>query len=213
MKVMNKKAVHKAFTEFVWVNNREPNSIAEFCEFAQLEPIDFKVSFQSFKHLSQDILTDVLNDVLDRVEKASEEHDYSNREKCLALFFTLVEGFGEYKSYLNTRYGLKNVKSLVEDWRPFNQLFVEKTTVFLTDDRLTWIREKLPSKLTSEVNGLLLGWNYVFRVWLADESEDQSITDAAIEKTVHMYFDFAHTDQLEKLLDFGKFVATTKVNW
>jgi hypothetical protein len=101
----------------------------------------------------------------------------------------------------------------LKHWREFNLAFVENTNRLQTDDRITWVKNKLPNKLTKEVNGLLLAWNYVYRVWLADTSSDNAKTDAAIEKTIHLYFDFANTDQFEKIIDFGKFVVGTKVSW
>lgn len=209
---MEKSPVFKAYTEFVWLNNREPHSIAEFCSYANIDPIAFKTTFGQFKTIRQQLLTTVFEEVWERVEQAAEENDYSLREKCLALFFTLAEAFGAYRDYLKTRYPLKELGALVEDWRPFNKLFVAKTQYFQQNERVNWLRDKLPGRFTDEVNSLLMGWNYVFRVWLADESEEQATTDAAIEKTVHLYFDLSENKQFEKLLDFGKFIATTKVS-
>lgn len=209
---MEKSPVFKAYTEFVWLNNREPHSIAEFCSYANIDPIAFKTTFGQFKTIRQQLLTTVFEEVWERVEQAAEENDYSLREKCLALFFTLAEAFGAYRDYLKTRYPLKELGALVEDWRPFNKLFVAKTQYFQQNERVNWLRDKLPGRFTDEVNSLLMGWNYVYRVWLADESEEQATTDAAIEKTVHLYFDLSENKQFEKLLDFGKFIATTKVS-
>lgn len=208
---MEKSTVFKAYTEFVWLNNREPNSIAEFCTYANLDPLEFKTAFHQLSGIRQQLLTAVFEEVWERVEQASEENAYSSREKCLALFFTLIEAFGPYRDYLQTRYPVKDAGTLLADWRPFNRLFVSKTQYFQENSRINWLRDKLPGKLTDEVNSLLMGWNYVFRVWLADESEEQSVTDAAIEKTVHLFFDLSENKQFEQLLDFGKFVATTKV--
>ncbi|WP_343606049.1 hypothetical protein [Fluviicola sp.] len=208
---MEKSPVFKAYTEFVWLNNREPHSIAEFCTYANIDPVAFKTTFGQFKNIRQQLLTTVFDEVWERVEQAAAENDYSLREKCLALFFTLAEAFGAYRDYLKTRYPLKELGALVEDWRPFNKLFVAKTQHFQQNERVNWLRDKLPGKLTDEVSSLLMGWNYVFRVWLADESEEQATTDAAIEKTVHLYFDLSENKQFEKVLDFGKFIATTKV--
>jgi len=208
---MEKSTVFKHYTEFVWLNNRAPQSIAEFCTYASIDPIEFKVAFQQLKTIPQQLLSNVFEEVWEKVEKAAEENEYSSREKCLALFFTLVEGFSPYRNYLKAAYSAKELGALIEDWRPFNRLFVSKTQYFQQNDRINWLRDKLPGKLTDEINSLLMGWNYVFRVWLADESEEQSVTDAAIEKTVHLYFDLSENQQFEKLLDFGKFMATTKV--
>lgn len=208
---MDKTSVYTAFAEYYWLNNREPESIAVFCEAAGIEPAVFKTKFINFSNLKKQLLTDTFHDAWLKVEATAEEHEYSNREKALALFFTLIEAFSPYKNYFKQVYGFKEVQATLSDWRAFNHVFVEKTAFLNTDERLQWLREKLPSKLTNEMNGLLIAWNYVFRVWMADESEEQATTDAAIEKTIHLYFDFANTDQLEKVLDFGKFVFSTKV--
>jgi hypothetical protein len=209
---MDKKAIFRTYADYVWLYNKEPESIAEFCNFASIATEDFTQHFDGVTSLKKTLLTNVFESAYERVLIASEENEYSNRERCLALFFTLIEEFQAYKKYLAQRYQLKNTPSTMEEWRPFNQLFVEKTRNLNTDSRVNWLRDKLPGKITSEVNGILVGWNYVFRVWLADDTEEQTTTDAAIEKTVHLYFDFATTNQMEQLLDFGKFLMSTKLN-
>lgn len=209
---MENKAIFKAYADYCWLNNSEPASIRVFCEELNLDSIAFKTRFQDFSKVRKMLLEKVLNDSIAATEAASEEHEYSSREKTLALFFSLVEHFAPFKPYLNSTYSFKNAKQYIEDWRLFNQTFVAHTKDFLEDEKLVWLRDKLPGKVTKEVNALLLGWNYVFRVYLADDTEDNTRTDAAIEKTVHMYFDFAHTNHLEQLVDFGKFVFSTKVS-
>lgn len=209
---MDKKAIFKTYADYVWLYNKEPESIIDFCQFASILPEEFTAHFDGVEPVKKNLLVATFESALARVEEAAKSNDYSNRERCLALFFTLIEEFQDYKKYLANRYTLKNTAKVLEEWRPFNQLFVEKTSNLNPDGRIQWLRDKLPSKLTAEMNGLLMGWNYVFRVWLADETEEQTSTDAAIEKTVHLYFDFASTSQLDQLVDFGKFLMSTKLH-
>ncbi len=213
---MDKEKVFKAYANYVWANGQAPESIQAFCNVAEIELMEFKVAFQSLENIKKQLLAHVFESVWNRVEKATLDNEYSPREECLALFFMLIEGFTDYRDYLKASYKIADptaLKTAFTDWRSFNHLFVEKTANFQTDDRLNWLRDKLPSAITQEVNSLLMAWNYVFRVWLADETEDFATTDAAIEKVIHLYFDLASTKQLEQLLDFGKFVAATKVTW
>jgi hypothetical protein len=208
---MEKSSIYEQFATFCWVHNKQPESIAAFCEFAKIEHTDFTEHFTSFDSLRSNLLIETLESVWENVEATAEQHDYSGREKALALFFTLVEKFGPYKRYFQTQYPLKNTPAFVHDWRAFNQQFVRYTQYLNSDERIQWLRDKLPNAVTNEANGLLIAWNYVFRVWMADETEEQSTTDAAIEKTIHLYFDFANTDKLEQIMDFGKFIFSTKV--
>ncbi len=208
---MEKSEIYVKFAEYCWIHNKQPESIAAFCSFAQIEPKTFTEHFNGFDELRSKLLTETFEQVWETVEASAEQHNYSGREKALALFFTLVEKFGPYKRYFQHLYPLKQTPAFIKDWRAFNQQFVKTTQYLNTDERLQWLRDKLPGSVTSEANGLLIAWNYVFRVWLADEHEDQATTDAAIEKTIHLYFDFANTDKLEQLMDFGKFIFSTKV--
>lgn len=208
---MDKSSIYDQFANFCWVHNKQPDSIASFCEFAQIEHTVFTEHFSSFDQLRRDLLTEILESVWENVEETAAQHDYTGREKALALFFTLVEKFGPYKRYFRAVYPLKQTPAFLQDWRGFNQNFVRHTQYLNPDERLQWLRDKLPNTVTTEANGLLVAWNYVFRVWLADETEAQATTDAAIEKTIHLYFDFANTDKLEQIMDFGKFIFSTKV--
>jgi hypothetical protein len=208
---MDKSSIYEQFATYCWVNNKQPESIAAFCDFAKIEHTTFTEHFSSFDQLRSCLLIETLEKVWDNVEATATQHEYSGREKALALFFTLAEKFGPYKRYFQTLYPLKQTPAFVQDWRGFNQQFVRHTQYLNPDERMQWLRDKLPNTITNEANGLLIAWNYVFRVWLADESEDQATTDAAIEKTIHLYFDFANTDKLEQLMDFGKFIFSTKV--
>ncbi len=210
---MKKSELYHLFTEFYWLNSREPESVAEFCAFAKIEPDTFKSFFDSIQFIQPSIYLHVFEMAWEKVEIAAQENDYSPREIALALFFTLIEEFQPFKTYLNSRMGKNDIRKELDSWRGFNHQFVAKTNALQSDERLLWIRDKIPDKLTDEVNGLLLGWNYVYRVWLADDSENNTRTDAAIEKVIHLYFDLAKTDKLGQLVDFGKFLATTKLRW
>jgi hypothetical protein len=59
--------------------------------------------------------------------------------------------------------------------------------------------------------GYKLVFTYLFRVWLKDDSEGFSTTDAAIEKSVNLSFDMLGVSPLDSLIDFGKFALKTKV--
>ncbi len=210
---MEKAKIFEAYAYSYWLNGKNPESIGAFCKESKIKPEDFRTNFESFDEIQLAFPKFVLDQAVERLAADESFPEYSSREKALAFFFTLVEEFSKYKSYFKQISSSRNSMEQIKNWRQFNLAFVENTNYLQTDDKINWLKNKLPNKLTKEANGLLLAWNYVFRVWLADESEDNAKTDAAIEKTIHLYFDFAHTDHFEKIIDFGKFVAGTKVRW
>jgi hypothetical protein len=48
-------------------------------------------------------------------------------------------------------------------------------------------------------------------VWLNDDSDEFSNTDAAIEKSVNLSIDMLEKNTLDSLIDFGKFALKTKI--
>ena len=53
---------------------------------------------------------------------------------------------------------------------------------------------------------------FLLKFWLGDTSLGFERTDEAIEKSVTVAFDVFDNTQLEKLLDFGKFLWKEKLN-
>lgn len=210
---MEQSKIFEAYANAFWLEGKNPESIGAFCKASKIKPEDFRAHFESFDEIQLAFPKFILDQSIERLEADETFPEYTSREKALAFFFTLIEEFSKYKSYFKIQASNRNPLDQLKHWREFNLAFVENTNRLQTDDRITWVKNKLPNKLTKEMNGLLLAWNYVYRVWLADTTADNAKTDAAIEKTIHLYFDFANTDQFEKILDFGKFVVGTKVSW
>ncbi len=51
---------------------------------------------------------------------------------------------------------------------------------------------------------------FVLKYWIEDSSINFEMTDAAIEKAVNLSFQLMHSNTLDSLLDFGKFILTRK---
>ncbi len=208
-----REELFKKLDEFIWLNKAFPSSIGEFCKQSEISPQDFRKEFEDEDVFYSSILIESFEAAYKNMETEAAENEYEEREKSLALFFNLVHEFSKFPYFFRLIGKMENTKKYLPLWRKFNKLFVEKTAFFQKDTNINWVKDKLPNSITSEMNGLLFAWNYVFRVWLADKTEKKEKTDAAIEKVIHLYFDFSNTQHLQQLIDFGKFAFTTKVAW
>ncbi|MFN5418367.1 MAG: hypothetical protein ACK5B9_15015 [Flavobacteriia bacterium] len=209
---MTKDKIIKAYIEFELLNGRKVNSVLELCKKIKLEEKEFYKHFKSLDALAKTIPLQLLLTTKERLLADENFETYSGREKILALFFTLFEEFLNQRSYFVYKYSdSKNVLSQSKDWSTFLSELDCFTQEILQEARINQeIQERSLIDAHSHKAYKLI-FTYLFRVWLNDESDEFSITDAAIEKSVNLSFDMLEKSPLDSLIDFGKFALKTKI--
>ena len=202
----------KKYIEFELIHGRTPNSVFEFCKENKTDEAAFYEFFNSLTQLRKAILTEQINNTLSILDESEDYAAYSAREKVLALFYTQFEQFKSIRSYLIEKYQDKNdVKNNVKDWDDYFNQFQARIEGILVEAKQTEEVQDRPYIGEHYAKGFKIGFTYVFRVWLKDESQDFETTDAAIEKTINLAFDMLGVSPLDSLLDFGRFAIKTKV--
>jgi hypothetical protein len=202
----------KKYIEFELIHGRTPNSVFEFCKENKTDEATFYEFFNSLTQLRKAILTEQINNTLSILDESEDYAAYSAREKVLALFYTQFEQFKSIRSYLIEKYQDKNdVKNNVKDWDDYFNQFQARIEGILVEAKQTEEVQDRPYIGEHYAKGFKIGFTYVFRVWLKDESQDFETTDAAIEKTINLAFDMLGVSPLDSLLDFGRFAIKTKV--
>lgn len=202
----------KQYVEFELLEGRAPNSVFEFCKHYNLKETTFYKYFNSLKQIRKKVLGDFADSILKTLDSDKNFLAFNANEKALALFFTTFETFLENRSYLVSKYDkVKDLKSLAGDWDLFFTHFDERMNQIVNEAKQTQEVKDRPYIGNYYGKSFKLVFLYVFRVWLNDESENFETTDAAIEKSVNLAFEFLGQSPLDSLIDFGKFAIKTKV--
>jgi hypothetical protein len=210
--MVQREKIIKGYIEFELLNGRSPNSVFELTHKLELEESVFYQSFGSLDALRSAIVTEFLKDTLAVLDKDEAYATFSAREKLLALFFTLFEQLQVQRSYLLAKYGdIKRTPQNSKDWQDFMKLLTDRADVILSEAKSLHEIQDRPVIGQHYGKGYPLVFVYLFRVWVNDDSQDFTTTDAAIEKTVNLSFDMLGKSPLDSLLDFGKFAFKTKV--
>jgi len=205
-------SIVKQYVEFELLEGRVPNSVFEFCKHYNLKETTFYKYFNSLKQIRKKILGNLAVTIIDRLDNDSNYLEFNANEKALALFFTTFESFLENRSYLISKYDkVKDLKQMAGDWDLFFTHFDERMNQIVSEAKQNAEIKDRPYIGNYYGKSFKLVFLYVFRVWLNDESENFETTDAAIEKSVNLAFEFLGQSPLDSLIDFGKFAIKTKV--
>jgi hypothetical protein len=202
----------KQYIEFELLEGRAPNSVFEFCKHYNLKEPTFYKYFNSLKQIRKKVLGDIAATIIERLDNDKNYLEFNANEKALALFFTTFESFLDNRSYLISKYDkVKDLKQLAGDWDLFFTHFDGRMNQIVDEAKQNEEVKDRPYIGNYYGKSFKLVFLYVFRVWLNDESENFETTDAAIEKSVNLAFEFLGQSPLDSLIDFGKFAMKTKV--
>jgi hypothetical protein len=202
----------QGFIEFQLLNGRKPHSVFELTKKLKIEESAFYKLFSSLESVEIAIPLQAINKTLKRLDEDESYVEFSAREKILSLYFTLFEELLSQRSYfLSTYKSLKDSPSQFKHWDKFMQQLNARIESILVEAKQNEEIKDRPYIGEHYAKGYKLVFTYLFRVWLKDDSEGFSTTDAAIEKSVNLSFDMLGVSPLDSLIDFGKFALKTKV--
>lgn len=195
------------FMNDVLVHNEEPKNIYVFCEKHAISEADFYTFFGSFDSLKQDIWVKFFENATASIEKDEAYKNYTDKDKLLALYFTLFEILNLNRSYIlftlkENKQELKNLKLLKQFRNRFKEFIVDIIRQSATDGNQKFLKVSEP--VFSE--GAWIQFLFLLKFWIDDTSKSFEKTDVLIEKSVNTVVGLLDTKQLENLFDLGKFL-------
>lgn len=207
-----KDTITKNYAEFELMEGRAPHSVFELCKYAKIQEKTFYNHFNSLEGIREHLLEQIINETLARLDEDENYEAFSANEKALALFFTLFEEFMNHRSYLIAKYdSVKDIRHLAGDWDRFFRQFNARMEQIIQEAKQNEEVVSRPYISDYYAKSFKLVFLYNFRVWINDTSDKFQTTDAAIEKSVNLAFEFLGHSPLDSILDFGKFAMKTKV--
>ncbi|HEX8577522.1 MAG TPA: TetR family transcriptional regulator C-terminal domain-containing protein [Flavobacterium sp.] len=191
----------------VLMQNNQPLNVYSFCKKNTINEADFYSFFGSFDAVKSTIWVKFFENAVHTIQKEDSYFDYSNKNKLLALYFTLFEILTLNRSYV--MYTLQENKSTLKNLRQLKQLR-NHFKDFIINIMETQSSETATKalKVTKPVfaEGAWIQFLFILKFWLDDNSKGFEKTDIVIEKSVNTVVDLLDTKPLENLLDLGKFL-------
>ena len=201
------------YMDQVLQHNAEPKNVYQFCQENKIVESDFYAFYGSLEALKQDIWLKFFENVKNTVESDENYATYSNKNKLLTLYFSLIEVLTLNRSYVvfalkEDKNMLKNLQQLKTFRNHFKSFIVDmiNTQTSEEDFKVNKIAKPL------YVEGAWVEFLFILKFWLDDTSKGFEKTDVMIEKAVKATFDVLDTTPLDSLLDLGKFVWKEKFN-
>ena len=188
-------------------DNHNTKNVYVFCKRNNISEVDFYSFFGSLDAVKDAVWVKFLENAVATIEKDENYITYSDKNKLLALHFTLFEILTLNRSYVT--YVLEANKSNLHMLKEFKQLrnrfkeFVVDIIETTTNENKTSVT-KITKPIFSE--GAWIQFLLILKFWLNDNSKGFEKTDIVIEKSINTVVDLLDTKPLEGLFDLGKFL-------
>ena len=183
-------------------DNHNTKNVYVFCKRNNLSEVDFYSFFGSLDAVKDAVWVKFLENAVATIEKDENYITYSDKNKLLALHFTLFEILTLNRSYVT--YVLEANKSNLHMLKEFKQLrnrfkeFVVDIIETTTSENKTSV-SKITKPIFSE--GAWIQFLLILKFWLNDNSKGFEKTDIVIEKSINTVVDLLDTKPLEGLFD------------
>lgn len=206
-KLLDDNQIITLYMNAVLEKNNSPMNVYLFCKENAIEEADFYAFFSSFDAVKQAIWIKFFENAVSAIEKEKPYLDYTNKNKLLALYFTLFEILTLNRSYVlyslkDNGQGLKNMKDLKQFRNHFKTFIVSliQSDPSGVDGKVAKVTEPVFSE------GAWLQFLFLLKFWMEDTSKGFEKTDILIEKSVNTVVDLLDTKPLEKVIDLAKFL-------
>ncbi|HEY8915645.1 MAG TPA: TetR family transcriptional regulator C-terminal domain-containing protein [Chitinophaga sp.] len=208
---MDKQQLRDAYKLYLLENGKPPVSVYAFCKIVGLPEPAFYDLYSSLEAVEKDIWLGIFEDTINQLQGDEIYRNYSAREKLLTFYFMWVQKLKADRSYILLQQEKFRFPVLHQgQLETFKKAFYKYVEDLVKEGYQTSeIKER---KYISDqyVHGFWVQALFVLRYWINDSSERFEMTDAAIEKAVHLSFQLIASNTLDSLFDFGKFMFTGK---
>lgn len=208
---MEKHTIREAYKRYWLENGKRPVSVFALCKILDIPESEFYEYYSAMEGVETDIWLDFFQRTVDQLKDDPTYQQYSAQEKLLAFYFLWVQKLKEDRSYILQQHQRSQLPTgQLRQLSAFKKAFYDYASGLIKEGYLsTEIKER---KYISDqyVHGFWMQALFVLKYWIEDQSLNFEMTDAAIEKAVHLSFQLIQSNTLDSLLDFGKFILARK---
>ncbi len=204
---MDKNSIRNAYKLYLLENGKEPVSVYMLCKNLDMPESSFYEFYSSLESVEQDIWLSVFEETVSQLKADETYHQYNAQEKLLSFYFLWVSKLRDDRSYFLLQKDIFHIPLVYrKKLHTFKTAFYEFAAALIKEGYVSSeIKER---KYISDqyVHGFWVQAMFVLKYWLDDTSVNFELTDAAIEKAVHLSFQLIGSNTLDSILDFGKFL-------
>ncbi len=198
------------YLDYLKEDDQAPLWVYQFTDAIGKNDQDFYQQYQDIDDLEQEIWIGFFKQTEDALLNDEHYAQFTAREKLLSFYFTLLEVLDRYRhaSILMLDKGLLPAFSggCLRRFRQSYLNFIEQLVGEAIQEQS--ILDRVP--FTEYYKHVLwLQCHFVIMYWKRDRSQDNTHTDAAIEKAVNLSFDLLGQNALDSLAGMGKFLYQT----
>ena len=207
---MDKKEIKEAFIKYVETQKEIPSWSYQFTDALELDAGRFYDFYPSLSKMEVDIWKDMFNSLLRRLESEPSYQEYTAREKMLAFYFTLIDIMSQRRVFITILYKRLRLSVMPSFLKSFRAQYMDYVTDLIRQAKSE--NEALSRPVVDEFYEYGLWWQCQFIIWFwtRDQSEGFELTDAAIERAVHLSFDLMGPTPLDSLVSFAKFLYQSR---
>lgn len=198
------------YMDWVMMHESHPKSVYKFCKEIKVKEQDFYKHFSNLKAVTEHVWVVFLTQTIDLVDAASQDQEFTPREKVLTFYFTLFEILTVNRSYvlftMNEGAQLKSLWQLQSMYNHFKS-YMKGVNHGSTNGKDTF--DQLTSRAFDE-----LQWGQfliVLKFWMDDRSSGFEKTDVMIEKLINTTFDFTDVAPVKRAVDLAKFFIKERI--
>jgi len=209
---ISKTAILNKYKEHVLTHDAEPRSVFTFAQELGISESAFYEHYSSFEAIQASVWEQFIDDTIAGIKKDQPYQEYSNRERLLAFYYTLIERLKQDRSFVKyTVEGkLKRPELHPAFLKSFKTQFLAYAESLIGEAYDDQEIVKRPLISNGYKDGMWLQLIFIVGFWLKDDSEAFEKTDAAIEKSVNLSFELMGSGPLDLMIDFGKFLFQNK---
>ncbi|KOY87590.1 hypothetical protein AD998_16920 [bacterium 336/3] len=195
------------YIQFVLEHNKRPQSAYEFCKFASVDENTFYETYGTIDALESNIWLYFFVETKNQILADEQYQAYSVREKLLAFDYTWLENLRSHRSFITLV--LSSQSSPMWQKKAAFTKFKEEFMAY-AQELLSEAQETEEVKNRNIINNaypkILWGQTmYLLNFWIKDASSNFEQTDAAVEKSVNLFFDLTGHSFIDSFIDFTKF--------
>lgn len=207
---MDQSELKQAYIKYVKAHGETPKWSYQFIDPLKLDSGSFFDTYSSLSELEQDIWNDFFVLLLDRLVSEPAYLEYSAREKLLAFYFTLVEVLSGERDFITVLFKRFRVSLMPTFLRGFKKqyLIYVKDLIRQAKEENEALGRPIIDSLYNQ--GLWRQCQFIIWFWTRDQSDSYGLTDAAIEKAVHLSFDLMGHTPIDSMVGFAKFLYQSR---
>jgi AcrR family transcriptional regulator len=209
---VSKTTILNEYKTYVLTHNKEPGSVYLFAQALGISESEFYEYYSSFEAIKASVWEQFIDDTIAGIKKDQPYQEYTNRERLLAFYYTLIERLKHDRSFV--KYTIEG-KFKRPELHPaflkhFKIQFLEYAETLIADAYADKEIIKRPILSKGYKDGMWLQLIFIIGFWLKDDSEAFEQTDAAVEKSVNLSFELMGHGPIDLMIDFGKFLYQNK---